>query len=154
MITCLELMRCAMGSSAAIHIVSPAEFDSGTAQTPGSERLAAVAPTLGMTQLNNQIVREILRLDSARPSGAACWTWNRERGRAFIITESKRRSPTSLLGSKGRLSRARTGRRFRSRPRLPAAHGNQSFEVGAFRWVVVQSTATPIVVNLPDEIWP
>jgi hypothetical protein len=23
----------------------------------------------------------------------------------------------------------------------------------AFRWVVVRSTATPIVVNLPDDIW-
>jgi hypothetical protein len=22
-----------------------------------------------------------------------------------------------------------------------------------FRWVVVRSTATPIVVNLPDEMW-
>jgi len=31
-----------MSSSAAIHIVSPDEFDAGTAQTPGSERRAAV----------------------------------------------------------------------------------------------------------------
>ena len=30
-----------------IHIVSPASFDPGTAQTPGSVRLAAVAPQLG-----------------------------------------------------------------------------------------------------------
>ena len=37
-----------MSSSAAIHIVSPTEFDQGTAQTPGSERLAAIAPSLGI----------------------------------------------------------------------------------------------------------
>src|ERR1700692_3628426 len=37
-----------MSSSAAIHIVSPAEFDPGTAQTPGSERRAAIAPALGI----------------------------------------------------------------------------------------------------------
>src|SRR5712671_4678814 len=37
-----------MSTSAAIHIVSPAEFDQGTAQTPGSERRAAIAPTLGI----------------------------------------------------------------------------------------------------------
>ena len=37
-----------MSSPAAIHIVSPAEFDPGTAQTPGSERRAAIAPALGI----------------------------------------------------------------------------------------------------------
>src|ERR1700733_6871576 len=37
-----------MSSSAAIHIVSPADFDQGTAQTPGSERRAAIAPALGI----------------------------------------------------------------------------------------------------------
>jgi len=37
-----------MGFSAAIHIVSPSEFDHGTAQTPGSERFAAIAPALGI----------------------------------------------------------------------------------------------------------
>jgi uncharacterized RmlC-like cupin family protein len=37
-----------MSSPAAIHIVSPAEFDLGTAQTPGSERREAIAPALGI----------------------------------------------------------------------------------------------------------
>ena len=37
-----------MSCSAAIHIVSPAEFDQDTAQTPGSERRAAIAPALGI----------------------------------------------------------------------------------------------------------
>jgi uncharacterized RmlC-like cupin family protein len=31
-----------------IRVVNPAEFDEGTAQTPGSMRLAAVAPQLGI----------------------------------------------------------------------------------------------------------
>jgi len=31
-----------------IRVVSPAGFDEGTAQTPGSVRLAAVAPQLGV----------------------------------------------------------------------------------------------------------
>src|SRR5437667_6352057 len=35
-------------SASAIRIVSPAEFDPGTAQTPGSERRAAIAPALGI----------------------------------------------------------------------------------------------------------
>jgi uncharacterized RmlC-like cupin family protein len=37
-----------MSYSAVIHIVSPAEFDRETAQTPSSERRAAIAPTLGI----------------------------------------------------------------------------------------------------------
>ena len=37
-----------MSSSAAIHIVNPAQFDRATAQTPGSERRAAIAPALGI----------------------------------------------------------------------------------------------------------
>jgi uncharacterized RmlC-like cupin family protein len=42
------LIKDAMSSPAAIHIVSPAEFDLGTAQTPGSERREAIAPALGI----------------------------------------------------------------------------------------------------------
>jgi uncharacterized RmlC-like cupin family protein len=37
-----------MAEYSPVRIVSPAEFDPGTAQTPGSERLAAVAPQLGI----------------------------------------------------------------------------------------------------------
>jgi len=72
-----------MSCSVAIHIVSPTEFDTGAAQTPGSERRAAIAPTSV----------------SPRPSGAACSRWNRDRGPAFIIMESRRRSPTSFPAS-------------------------------------------------------
>ena len=35
-------------NSPAIRIVSPHQFDIGTAQTPGSERRAAIAPSLGI----------------------------------------------------------------------------------------------------------
>jgi hypothetical protein len=37
-----------MSFSAAIHIVSPTEFDRATAQTPAFERRAAIAPALGI----------------------------------------------------------------------------------------------------------
>ena len=40
-----------MSESAAIHIVHPYEFDRDTTQTPGSERRAAIAPTLGIAEL-------------------------------------------------------------------------------------------------------
>jgi hypothetical protein len=44
-----------MSSSAAIHIVGPTEFDRGTAQTPGSERLAAIAPGLGIASATGPV---------------------------------------------------------------------------------------------------
>jgi uncharacterized RmlC-like cupin family protein len=37
-----------MSASSAIRIIHPFAFDKGTLQTPGSERLAAVAPQLGV----------------------------------------------------------------------------------------------------------
>jgi hypothetical protein len=40
-----------MSTSAAIHIVSLTQFDSGTAQTPSSERRAAIAPALGIASV-------------------------------------------------------------------------------------------------------
>jgi uncharacterized RmlC-like cupin family protein len=36
---------------------------------------------------------------------------------------------------------------------LPHMEINPS-KLEPFRWVVVRSTATPIVVNLPDDTWP
>jgi uncharacterized RmlC-like cupin family protein len=36
---------------------------------------------------------------------------------------------------------------------LPHMEINPS-NVHPFRWVVVRSTPTPIVVNLPDAVWP
>jgi hypothetical protein len=68
--------------SSEVQIVSPAEFDPGTAQTPGSERRVIHVP-------------------------------------AFL--PHMEISPSKLE---------------------------------PFRWVVARSTATPIVVNLPDDTWP
>src|SRR5260370_42532415 len=42
-----RVIRAAMSTSAAIHIVSPVQFDSATVQTSGSDRRAALAPAPG-----------------------------------------------------------------------------------------------------------
>ena len=72
-----------MSSSPAIHIVSLAEFDRATAQTPGSERRAAIAPALGIA--------------------SAIWGGRFEvepgSGREFIITGNRRRSRTFFRAS-------------------------------------------------------
>jgi hypothetical protein len=80
------------------------------------------------------------RWASRQPCGAACSRWNRDRGREFIITESKRRSLTSSQASAKyaggqRENRSRARRPaisfLQTRPRLPPAHGNQPIETGA-----------------------
>lgn len=51
---------------------------------------------------------------------------------------------------------AREGADFINAPRFPTAHRmdiNPSKQ-GPFRWVVERSTATLIVVDLPNDIWP
>src|ERR1700684_4517440 len=72
-----------MSSSAAIHIVSPAEFDRATAQTPGSERRAAIAPALGI----------------ASAIWGGLFEVEPRSGREFIITGNRRRSRTFFRAS-------------------------------------------------------
>jgi uncharacterized RmlC-like cupin family protein len=75
--------------------------------------------------------------------------------------ESRRRSPYVLSG----ICEVRWGKRgeFRARAKagdfihvpafLPYMEINPS-KLQPFRWVVVRSTSTPIVVNHPDDTWP
>jgi hypothetical protein len=75
-----------MSDSSAIRIVHPSEFEKGTLQTPGSERLAAVAPQLGVdttlwggllevkpcSRSNKALARELTIMASSRPSRMCC----------------------------------------------------------------------------------
>ena len=90
--------------------------------------------------------------------GAACSKSSREPAREFIIMASSRRSPTSCRtcevrwGAKGEYTaRAYAGDFIHVPAFLPHMEINPS-ETEPFEWVVVRSTSTPIVVNLPD--WP
>ncbi len=127
-----------MSTPAAIHIVSPAQFDSGTAQTPGSDRRAAIAPALGIA--------------------SAIW------GGLFEVEPGSRTQETIAYvlsgicevrwGEKGESSaRAKAGDFIHVPAFLPHMEINPS-KLEPFRWVVVRSTATPVVINLPDDIWP
>jgi uncharacterized RmlC-like cupin family protein len=106
-----------MNSSAGIHIVSPAEYDPGTAQTPGFERRAAIAPPLGIA--------------------SAMWggTFEVEPGsRTGVHHHGEQETIACVLSGicevRWRIRRAREGWRFHSRPRLPAANANQPIETG------------------------
>jgi len=105
-----------------IRIVSPAGFDPGTAQTPGSVRLAAVAPQLGIQSALWGGLFEV------KP-GARTGIHHHGEQQTILCLVGHLRSP---LGREGRIRCARESRRFHPCACLPTAHGDQSVGFGAF----------------------
>ena len=133
-----------MSSSVAIHIVSPAEFDSGTAQTPGSERRAAVAPALGIP---SAIWGGLFEVDPGSRTGV------HHHGEQETIAYVLSGICEIRWGENGEsVARAKAGDFIHVPAFLPHMEINPS-DADSFHWVVVRSTTTPIVVNLPDDIW-
>jgi uncharacterized RmlC-like cupin family protein len=134
-----------MNNSAAIHIVSPAQFDQETAQTPGSERRAAIAPTLGIASAIWGGLFEV-----APGSRTGVHHHGEQETIAYVLSGVCE----IRWGEKGKsIARATAGDFIHVPAFLPHMEINPSHRE-PFRWVVVRSTATPIVVNLPDVIWP
>jgi uncharacterized RmlC-like cupin family protein len=140
-----ELMRNAMSSSAAIHIVSPAEFDRSTAQTSGSERRAAIAPALGIA---SAIWGGLFEVEPGSRTGI------HHHGEQDTIAYVLSGICEIRWGETGEsVARAKAGDFIHVPAFLPHMEINPS-DQESFRWVVVRSTATPIVINLPDNTWP
>jgi uncharacterized RmlC-like cupin family protein len=139
------LIRDAMTAPAAIHIASPAEFDSGTAQTPGSERRAAIAPALGVA---STIWGGLFEVKAGSQTGI------HHHGEQETIAYVLSGICEIRWGAKGEYAaRAKAGDFIHVPAFLPHMEINPS-KRKPFRWVVVRSTATPIVINLPDDTWP
>ena len=135
----------AMISPSAIHIVSPAEFDRGTAQTPGSERRAAITPTLGIA---SAIWGGLFEVEPGSQTGI------HHHGEQETIAYVLSGICEIRWGVGGEsVARAKAGDFIHVPAFLPHMEINPS-EQESFRWVVVRSTAMPIVINLPDDIWP
>jgi uncharacterized RmlC-like cupin family protein len=128
-----------------IRIVAPAGLDSGTAQTPGSIRLAAVAPQLG--------------IDSAMWGGLfevkpGARTGVHHHGEQQTIAYVLSGICDVRWGQRGEYAARANAGDFIHVPAFLLHMEINPSRSEAFRWVVVRSTATPIVVNLPDETWP
>jgi uncharacterized RmlC-like cupin family protein len=145
MVTVSKLIRDPMSSPAAIHIVGPAEFDPGTTQTPGSERRAAIASALGIA--------------------SAIWggTFEVEPGsRTGIHHHGEQETIAYVLsgiceirwGARGESVACAKAGDFLHVPAFLLHMEINPSKLEPFRWVVVRSTATPIVINLPDDTWP
>jgi uncharacterized RmlC-like cupin family protein len=133
-----------MASPATIHIVSPDKFDCGTAQTPGSERRAAIAPALGIA---SSIWGGVFEVEPGTRTGI------HHHGEQDTIAYVLSGVCEVRWGEKGEVAaRAQAGDFIHVPAFLPHMEINPSPRE-PFRWVVVRSTATPIVVNLPDDTW-
>jgi uncharacterized RmlC-like cupin family protein len=130
---------------AAIRIVSSAEFDAGTAQTPGSVRLAAIAPQLG--------IQSVLwgGLFEVKP---AARTGIHHHGEQETIAYVLSGICEVRWGARGEFSASATAGDFIYVPAFLLHMEINSSDSESFYWVVVRSTSTPIVVNLPDHTWP
>ena len=132
-------------STSAIHIVSPAQFDLATAQTSGSERRAAIAPEL---DIESTIWGGLFEVEPGARTGI------HHHGEQQTIAYVLSGVCEIRWGARGEFAARATAGDFIHVPAfLPHMEINPS-KLEAFRWVVVRSTATPIVVNLPDDTWP
>jgi uncharacterized RmlC-like cupin family protein len=128
-----------------IHVVSPDRLDAGTAQTPGSERRAAIAPEFG---ISSAIWGGLFEVEPGAQTGVH--NHGSQDTVAFVLSGACE----IRWGERGEFVASASASDFIHVPAfLPHMEINPSKEQ-PFRWVVVRSTPTPVVVNLPDTIWP
>jgi uncharacterized RmlC-like cupin family protein len=127
-----------------VTIASPTQFDSGTAQTPGSRREAALAPSLGV---ETGLWSGVFTVEPGAKTGI------HHHGEQETIAYVLEGECDIRWGEDGEFTaRAKRGDFIHVPPFLPHMEINGSDE-RAFKWVVVRSTGTPIVVNLPNTYW-
>jgi uncharacterized RmlC-like cupin family protein len=127
-----------------IRVVPPEQFDSATAQTPGSKRAAAIYPGAG---IDSPMWGGLFVVEPGAHTGIH--HHGEQHTIAYVL------SGTSYIrwGDRGEFNATARAGDFLFVPAwLPHQEINPSQEV-PFQWVVVRSTAEPIVVNLGKDFW-
>jgi len=126
------------------HVIHPAEFDSGTAQTPGSLRLAAITRERG---IDTGLWGGTFLVEPGARTGI------HHHGKQETIVYVLEGSSRVRWGEHGESEITVNAGDFLHVPAwTPHMEINPSAEQ-PFRWIVVRSTPEPIVVNLPDDYW-
>jgi uncharacterized RmlC-like cupin family protein len=127
-----------------IRIVRPTEFDLGTAQTSGSERQAAITREHG---IDTSMWGGLFEVNPAARTGIH--HHGEQQTIAFVLSGVCE----VRWGERGEFAAtAHAGDFIHVPPFVPHMEINPS-ATESFHWVVVRNTATPIVVNLPDDSW-
>jgi uncharacterized RmlC-like cupin family protein len=130
--------------SEGIRIITPEQFDSSTAQTPGSKRLAAIA---GTSTSDSQMWGGLFFVEPKSQTAI------HHHGIQETIVYVLEGQALIRWGEHGEFeAMANRGDFMRVPPFLPHREINPSGSV-TFSWVVVRSTPEPIVVNLPADYW-
>ena len=133
-----------MSKYAPVRIVGPDQFNRGTAQTPGSERRAAIAVDNG---IDTALWGGIFVVEPGAKTGI------HHHGEQETIAYVLEDDCAVRWGERGEYSATAHAGDFIHVPAwLPHMEINPS-EDHRFVWVVVRSTAQPIVINLPDDYW-
>ena len=127
-----------------IRIVSPTEFDLGTAQTSGSERRAAITLALGIdtTMWGG-------RFEVKPDARTGIHHHGEQQTIAFVLSGVCE----VRWGERGEFAATAHAGDFIHVPAFVSHMEINPSETDSFHWLVVRSTATPIVVNLPDDTW-
>jgi uncharacterized RmlC-like cupin family protein len=126
-----------------IRVVRRDQFDSATAQTPGSQRLATIHPEAG--------------IDSPMGDGLFCVepaarTAIHYHGEQHTIANAQQLCLCSVGQAGESDATLYAGDFLYVPPWLPHQEINPSSDL-PFHWIVVRSTSEPIVLNLPNTFW-
>jgi uncharacterized RmlC-like cupin family protein len=127
-----------------LSVIRPEQFDPGTAQTPGSLRLAAIARERSIrTGLwgGTFLVEPGARTGIHHHGGQETIVYVLE-GESFVQWGERGESEAVV----------RAGDFLHVPAWTPHREINRS-QACPFRWIVVPSTPEPIVINLPDDFW-
>ena len=131
-------------SVSSISIVHPSSFSKGTAQTPGSLRLAAISGDLNIA---SGLWGGTFLVEPSAQTGI------HHHGKQETIAYVLSGESYIRWGEHGEHSATvRAGDFLHVPPWLLHQEINPSPNE-PFRWVVVRSTSEPIVVNFPDVVW-
>ena len=127
-----------------IRVVRPGQFDSSTAQTPGSRRFAAIHPAAG---IESPMWGGVFVVQPGARTGI------HHHGEQDTIAYVLSGSSYVRWGDRGEFDATLRAGDFLYVPAwLPHQEINPSKNI-PFQWIVVRSTPEPIVVNLPDDFW-
>lgn len=131
--------------SASVSVVHPDQMSTETLQTPGSVRLSA---TEAMQDMVSSMWAGVFVVE---PLAKTAIHHHGEQETIVYVVEGE---ALVRWGDQGEHSvRVRAGDFLHVPSWLPHQELNLSQEV-PFGWIVVRSTPEPIVVNLPDDVWP
>lgn len=131
--------------NSAISVVHPAGLSTETQQTSGSLRMSAIAA------MNGILSSLWAGMFVVEPAGKTGIHHHGEQDTVVYVLEGEATVRWGDLGEHSATVRA--GDFLHVPAWLPHQELNPSKE-HPFRWVVVRSTSEPIVVNLPDDLWP